>query len=373
MLRTGIGGREPWRAAALRETERVLRRTGCGEAPPAWSPGQEEEVGNLLAHAFPDRIARREPDGSYRFVTGRVARFPASGPGAGREIPVASRASSQWIAAVETDAGETVGTIRLAAPVEEAEAGRMLAPVTVESEEVRWDGLVPKAVLVRRAGRLLLSERPSRPTRAAGTPSFLERLAGLGVGILPWDEISRGVLSRLRYFAARFPERGLGDLSDEGLAARGQDWLAQSLAFTGGPVISSAGLLTALRRLTERCEPRLGRKDLDDAVPERIALPTGAARRIDYSGSAPVVEARIQEVYGLSASPRICGVPLAFRLLSPAGRPLQTTADLAGFWAGSYAEVRKEMRGRYPKHEWPEDPAKARPTSRVKPRRPRSP
>ena len=102
----------------------------------------------------------------------------------------------------------------------------------------------------------------------------------------------------------------------------------------------------------------------------RSSSPRERHRRIDYSGGSPAVEARIQEVFGLSASPRVCGVPLAFRLLSPARRPIQVTADLAGFWKGSYAEVRKEMRGRYPKHDWPEDPARrGRPRERVPRRR----
>jgi ATP-dependent helicase HrpB len=136
-------------------------------------------------------------------------------------------------------------------------------------------------------------------------------------------------------------------------------------------VLTAGRLLAALHGLLNGARPRMPRGELDAAVPREIILPTGAARRIDYSGGSPAVEARIQEVFGLSDSPRVCGVPLAFRLLSPARRPIQVTADLAGFWKGSYAEVRKEMRGRYPKHDWPEDPARARPTSGARPRLPR--
>jgi ATP-dependent helicase HrpB len=368
-IRAGTGGRDSWRAQVAREAERILRRSGVTSPARGWSASQEQDVGGLLAHAFPDRIARREQDGSYRFVTGRVARFPSSGPGPGRDVAVASRASAPWIAAVDADAGETVGTIRLAAPVAEEEALRVLAPLTTETEELRWEeGLVPRALLARRAGKLLLAERAGRPARAAGIPSFLSLVAERGIAILPWDEASRALLARLRFFGGRFPSRGLGDLSEAGLAARAADWLADSLAFDGGPVLSPARLWAALLGLAAGCSPRLARGELDGAVPESFELPTGSRRRIDYAGQAPVVEAKVQEVYGLSASPRICGVPLAFRLLSPAGRPLQTTADLAGFWAGSWVEVRKQMRGRYPKHEWPEDPASACPTSRAKPR-----
>ncbi len=369
MLRTGVGGRESWRGAALREEERILRR--AGHAPSGtWTPSEEEAVGNLLAHAFPDRIARREPDGSWRFVTGRAARFPGSGPGSAAAVPVASRASAQWIVAPDTDAGDTVGTIHLAAPVEPAEAARVLAPVIRETVEVRWEGMTPKGALVRRAGRLLLDERPSRPTAAAGTASLFERLTRQGMEMLPWDPAARAFLDRMRFLAARLPGRGLGDFTDAGLIERAAAWLGPAFDFSGGPVLTPGRLRAALARLLDCARPPMSRKELDAAVPVEIVLPTGAARRIDYSGGSPAVEARIQEVYGLSASPRICGVPLAFRLLSPARRPIQVTADLAGFWKGSYAEVRKEMRGRYPKHDWPEDPSRARPTSRPRPRRP---
>jgi ATP-dependent helicase HrpB len=368
MLRTGIGGGESWRRAALRETERILHRTG--QAPSGtWTSTGEEAVGNLLAHAFPDRIARREPDGSWRFVTGRAARFPGSGPGAGAAVPVASRASSEWITAPETDAGETIGTIRLAAPVDRAEVERVLAPVIEETVEVRWEGMTARGVLSRRAGRLLLSERPVRPSAEAGIASFRERLARLGIDILPWDPASRALLDRLRFLASRPPESGLGDLSDAALIERSASWLGPALDLAGGPVLTAGRLLAALRSLLDGARPRMPRREFDAAVPGEIILPTGAARRIDYSGGSPAVEARIQEVFGLSDSPRVCGVPLAFRLLSPARRPIQVTADLAGFWKGSYAEVRREMRGRYPKHDWPEDPSKARPTSGARPRR----
>ena len=359
MLRTGVGGRESWRGSALRETERILRRAG-GAPSGTWTPAEEDAAGNLLAHAFPDRIARREPDGSWRFVTGRTARFPGSGPGPAAQVAVASRVSSEWITAPETDAGETVGTIRLAAPVDKAEAERVLAPVIQETVEVRWEGMTARGILSRRAGRLLLSERSVPPPAEQGVASFRDRLARMGMDVLPWDPASRALLDRMRFLGSRLPERGLGDLSDAGLIECAATWLGPALEFSGGPVLTSGRLRSALGRLLDRARPRMSRTELDAAVPVEIILPTGAARRIDYSGGSPAVEARIQEVFGLSASPRVCGVPLAFRLLSPARRPIQVTADLAGFWKGSYAEVRKEMRGRYPKHDWPEDPSRVR-------------
>jgi len=129
-------------------------------------------------------------------------------------------------------------------------------------------------------------------------------------------------------------------------------------------VIDGNGLLAGIASLLP------GRRaDLEREVPEHLVLPTGSRCRIEYSSGVPVVEVRIQEVFGLRAGPVICGVPLVFRLLSPARRPVQVTDDLAGFWRTSYAEVRKQMRGRYPRHHWPEDPATAAPTRGVRPRR----
>jgi ATP-dependent helicase HrpB len=243
------------------------------------------------------------------------------------------------------------------------EAERILALAAEESLEIRWEGLVPKGVLVRRAGRLSLSERPARPTPAEIAASFAAHLERQGPGILPWNARSRSLLARIRFYARRRPDSGLGDMSDAGLAARSDEWLAPFLKLSGGQVISPGPLQTALQAM-------LGadRAQFEADVPEAIALPTGGRRAIDYEGNEPAVEARIQEVFGLSESPALCGVPLAFRLLSPARRPLQITSDLASFWRVTYAEVRKEMRGRYPRHYWPENPLDAEPISGVRPR-----
>jgi len=358
LLRTGAAGNTPgngtWKRNVSMEIERILRRSGlrspAGQgARTGWTAEAEERVGDLLASAFPDRIARREPDRTYRLVTGRAARFPGS----------ASRAATHWICAPDADAGETAGLIRLAAPVDAAAAERVLESVAEETLEIRWEGLVPKGYLVRRAGRLSLAEKPVRPAAADIAAAFQEYVARAGINALPWNERSRSLLQRLRFFARARPGAVTGDLTDAGLAARAAEWLEPFLSLTGSQVLTAEKLHTALRGLAS------GR--LDSEVPESFTLPTAGKRKIDYAGDAPVVEARIQEVFGMAASPRICGVPLTFRLLSPARRPLQVTSDLAGFWKSSYAEVRKEMRGRYPKHSWPEDPAAAVPTSRVRP------
>jgi ATP-dependent helicase HrpB len=365
MIRTGRGGAESWRKAVGVEMERILRRASVSAGSAAgWTPRQEEGVGNLLGYGFPDRIARRETNGSYRLVTGRVARFPGTGGGQAGRRAAASRAAARWITAPDTDAGETSGIIRLAAPIDEGEVDRILALAAEESLEIRWEGLVPKGVLVRRAGRLSLSERPARPSPAEVAASFSAHLQRGGIAILPWNPQTRSLLARMRFYARKRPERGLGDMSEPGLAARHGEWLEPHLKLTGGQVLTAGTLRAALQAMLGA-----GRGAFEADVPESLTLPTGGRRAIDYEGTEPAVEARIQEVFGLAESPLVCGVPLTFRLLSPARRPLQITSDLASFWRTTYAEVRREMRGRYPKHYWPEDPLDAEPISGTRPRR----
>jgi len=355
MLRAGAGGAASWRGAVQAEMSRILRRLAPGPAAArGWSEAQEARVGALLAGAFPDRLARREPDGSYRLVTGRVAGFSS-----GRHT-VPTRAAGPWIVALDADPGETTGIIRLAAPVASEEAQQALAFAAVESAEIRWEGLVPRGMRVRRAGRLVLTERPERPGPEEILASFREALVQSGLGILPWNRGSLRLLARMRFYArarGKTPE----DFSEEGLAARAAEWLFPHLKLTGGQVLSAAGLLSSLSSLAAG----LGGRFAQD-VPETLTLPTGGKREIDYESGEPAVEARIQEVFGLAGSPRICGVPVTFRLLSPAHRPLQVTRDLESFWSVTYSEVRKEMRGRYPKHYWPEDPRTAEATSRTR-------
>jgi len=350
-----------WQRQVMTEMDRIFRRMGARAAPRSWRVEEEERVGDLLAYAFPDRLARREPDNTYRLVTGRVARFVGSR--AGGRGAVRSRAEGAWIVAPDADAGEAAGVIRLAAPTSQETVERLLATVAEERLQIRWEGLVPKGLMVRRAGRITLSQRPVRLTSGQIAESFAEHLAHAGVGVLPWNETCRALLARIRFFARARPDAGLGDVSDAGLAARCQEWLEPCLRLEGGQVVSSERLRTALLNVLGS---RAGQFRAE--VPETIALPTGSRRRIDYTGDAPAVEARIQEVFGLAESPLVCGIPLTFRLLSPASRPLQITRDLAGFWQSTYSEVRKEMRGRYPKHYWPEDPRKAEPTAGLKPK-----
>jgi ATP-dependent helicase HrpB len=380
LIRHGSGGRLSWRRLIEKEMRRILSRmAGAGKNPNRaenrprgtaqnaepdigppwrWTEDQELRAGDLLGAAFPDRIARREPDETYRFVTGRSARLaPTSSLG-------------DWIVAPETDAGESLATIRLCAPMDRAAAERALQGVTREIHEIRWSGLTPKGWKVRLAGRLVLAETRIKPAAEEVAASFGERLRGSGIDTLPWDERSRSLLARMRFFArhiAGSDDDLISRLSVEGLAGGDTRWLLPYVELSGGPVLTPDRLLRALRGLLGR---RLG--DLEKSAPEAIVLPTGGRRKIDYSSDAPVVEARIQEVFGLAESPRLLSIPIAFKLLSPAHRPLQITSDLASFWRDGYSEVRKQMRGRYARHYWPEDPLAAEPTSRVRPKKKKS-
>jgi ATP-dependent helicase HrpB len=151
-----------------------------------------------------------------------------------------------------------------------------------------------------------------------------------------------------------------GSFSDTALVARADEWLAPYLKLNGSHVITAGGLVIALKAMAVG----LGGQ-IDAEVPESVTLPTGVTRAINYGEPEPSLEVRIQEVFGMPRSPTICGVPLTLRLLSPARIPLQITRDLESFWRVTYAEVRKEMRGRYPKHYWPENPLSAQPTANV--------
>jgi ATP-dependent helicase HrpB len=205
--------------------------------------------------------------------------------------------------------------------------------------------------------------------RGAATRAMLEGVRSLGLDALPWDDEARDFAARAEFVRnlGRGDLAGWPEFSKEALA-RDLGWLEPFLeGITRRSQLPRVPLVEALRS-------RLGyeqQRKLDDLAPTHVGLPTGSRTRIDYqSDNAPIASMRMQEVFGLAATPRIGGgsVPVTFELLSPARRPLQVTRDLASFWRNAYVEVRKDMRGRYPRHYWPEDPLQAEPTRRVKPR-----
>jgi ATP-dependent helicase HrpB len=329
----------------------------------SWTAEDEADIGELLAAAFPDRIAARQESGKFRFVSGREGRI--EGP----------PEHAEWIVAAEVDAGERLAYIRLAAPISRTCALTLLEPATITETAVEWKGLIPRTVLTRRAGRLPISEERRISLREEAAADLPRLLSEQGIDLLPWDDdkaAPRRLLERIRFFAdhattvinadtkhqdsaSNVTSRVLPAFwTGESLIADAAEWLPPFFwdgnTKGSGPVITGTGLVHAL-------EARLGwelRAHLSETVPESFTLPNGKTRLLDYATGVPVLALRLQDAFGITVSPRIMDCPVVFHLLSPADRPIQITSDLAGFWAGSYAEVRKTMRGRYPKHHWPE-------------------
>lgn len=344
------GAERSWVRGVLKTAADLLRRLGRGGGPRPWTPAGEASAGELLKAAFPDRIARRITRGqgssAFRFVSGREG--AVQGP----------LGEAEWIVAVEADAGERSARIDLAAPLSPEGALEALAGEIVTGTAIEWKDLVPRSVITRRAGRLPLSEERRPSLRAEILPELPALLREKGLGVLPWEEGARRLLERIRFFAAFSGGQEPAQWTDGALTEGASEWLGP-LVWGGnergrGPIIEGPGLLRAL-------EARLGRTllgELDRRVPPFFTLPRGKQRPLDYGGGEPVLRCRLQDAFGIDGSPRVLGVPLVFQLLSPADRPVQITSDLSGFWAGSYSQVRKELRGRYPKHPWPEDPRK---------------
>jgi len=320
--------------------------------------------GLLLAFAYPDRIARRRPGGEARYQL-------ANGRGASFAEPE-SIAREEFLVAVELDDRGRDARIQLAAPLDRDDILEYFADQLVRADEVVWDARV-EAVAARRVvrfGDLVLEEKPlQEPPSGAAAAAMVEGLRSLGLAALPWDDASRDFVARAE-FVRKLGRGDLGDWPDLSAAALAGDlaWLEPFLdGVTRRSHLQRVPLAAALHtRLTREQQRRL-----DELAPTHVALPTGTRTKIDYlDDNAPCASMRMQEVFGLAATPRIAGgaVPLTFKLLSPAHRPLQVTRDLASFWRNAYADVRKDMRGRYPRHYWPENPLEAEPTKRAKPR-----
>jgi ATP-dependent helicase HrpB len=351
-------GADPAACARVDRAARQARET-LG-VPASRAAAVEAEVGRLLARAYPDRIAQRQPgpDPRYRLVTGRAARLDPGDPLGARP----------YLVAAALDAGTGDGRVFLAVALE-GEGLREVAGRAAAVERVEWDACAG-AVVARaeeRLGALVLGARPlDRPDPAAVLEALVDGIRRAGPGALPWTDAAREVQARVLSLRAWRPDEGWPDLGDEALMAGLEEWLAPSLAGVTRldqlARLDLAGLLLA--RLDWRSRPRL-----EDGAPTHLQVPSGARRRLAYRpGEPPVLAVKLQELFGLAETPRVCWgeVPVTLHLLSPAGRPMQVTRDLRGFWERTYPEVRRELRGRYPKHPWPEDPWSARPTAGVK-------
>ncbi len=333
------GGGEVDRGA----TSRIRRQAAAYQRRLRVGAAASGDPGPLLAAAFPDRIAQRRGEpGSFRLSGGGGARLPRTDP--------LANAALLAVASLDLKAS---ARIRLAAPLDPAHLPPSVARQVTETVESGFDS-VTGTVLSRRRRRLgaLVLEDRNVPADPAETARVLAGAVGRRIDALPWTDAARQLQARAALL--RGIDAETADLSDAGLAAGVADWLAPHLHGVSRLADVAALDLHAILRGMLGWE-RAARLDRD--LPTHLPLPGGRAA-VDYTQPVPLASARAQAFYGLAASPLLAGgrVPLQLALLSPAGRPVAITADLAGFWRGAWADARKDMRGRYPRHDWPENP-----------------
>ena len=357
----GFRVRHPWpvnepvlhriRHEAARLRRLAPRTRAAPSSSPLPVPGAGQfSVGEMAALAYPDRIGLRRKGDEPRHVLsgGKGAVLPAGDP----------LGSARLIVATDLDGTPREARVRMAAELDEEGLRRLFADRIVQVETVEWSRREERVVARReeRLGALVLARQPlDDPDPEALARAALDGLRQHGLSLSP-------AAARLRARIALLPDLGPDD--DASLLGDGA-WL---LPWLGG--VRSLADLRALD-LVEPLRARLGPaglRRLDEAVPAHFVNPLGRRVPIDYDHDTPSIEVRLQELFGLARHPVVGGRPLRILMLSPGGRPVAVTTDLPGFWAGSYAEVRKEMRGRYPRHPWPEDPRAAEPTTRAKPR-----
>jgi ATP-dependent helicase HrpB len=323
--------------------------------------GDPSAAGLLLALAYPDRIGQRRPGKSGRFLlrNGRGAALAEADP----------LASSAYVVAAELDGQGRESRVYLAAPVEQDDVERHFMDQVQREESVAWDAEA-KAVRARRRerlGALVLREGMlPNPDPHLVTAALLQGIAAEGIGALGWSKGAAQLRERIAFLHHHDPS--WPDVADAVLAAGLAEWL--------GPYVYGMSRLDDVQR-TDLHEILLGmlgwerRTAVDELAPSHLEVPSGSRIPIDYADpDAPVLAARLQELFGMTETPRVAGgrVPLTIHLLSPAHRPVQVTRDLASFWKTGYFEVKKDLKGRYPKHYWPDDPLQAQATARVRPR-----
>lgn len=343
------------------------RRMAARWADHAGRPRSDEfgnglsDCGRLLALAYPDRVAQaRGAPGAFRLANGRGAKLEA----------FEGLARQPFLAVAECQGAAREARILLAAPISAADIESDFAAHMVEDDEVRFDAAAGrvKARRVRRFGRVVLSEKPiEKPDAALVARALMGAVRGAGLASLPWSKAAERLRHRVEY-VRRAGVAGLPDLSDETLLATLEDWLAPHVLGRTAPAdIRETDVFEAIDALVDWSAKRL----VDAEAPTHFTAPTGSNVPIDYEAeNGPAIAIRVQELFGLDRHPAICDgrVTLLVELLSPAHRPIQVTRDLPGFWKGSWRDVKIEMKGRYPRHVWPDDPASAAPTTRAKPR-----
>jgi ATP-dependent helicase HrpB len=374
MVERGLGGTDADLALRLEafRRDRSRRASDMRKLAAGWArmarggertegASEEMSLARMVALAFPERIAKaRGAPGQFLLANGRGAALDPAQP----------LARSPFLVAAELSGSAAATRILLAAAADEADilaaAGRRI----VEGEEIDFDpnAAALRSRRVRRLDAIVLASEPRPVTPNGETARLLaEGIAKLGLGRLPWSKAHLQLRDRVGFLRAA-GEGEWPDLSDEALAKTAADWLAPHL--TGKTKLSEIGA-DDLGAALDALLPWHLKRRLDEEAPTHFEAPTGNRHAIDYeTAGAPALHIRVQEMFGITRHPSIAGgkLPLTLHLLSPAHRPIQITRDLPAFWKGSWTAVKAEMKGRYPRHPWPDDPASAVPTSRAKPR-----
>lgn len=319
-------------------------------------------VGDLLSHAFPDRIAHRDEANPLRYTL-------ANGRGA-RLHEQTALLGEPWLVALDLRFEARDSLILAAAPLDSRALERDFPQRFVSARTLRWNDArdAVEAFEERRFGAIVLARHSVLVRPEDALPAMLSAIRSKGLDALPWSEHAQRLRLRMQALRAWMPETDLPDVSDAALLASLDHWLAPYLH--GKRRLDALGgeeLTQALASLFDHEQRRL----LDAQAPDSLRVPSGQTRSLDYvPGEPPVLAVKLQELFGLADTPRVGGgrIPVTLHLLSPARRPIQVTQDLKGFWECTYPEVKKELKGRYPKHPWPDDPWTAVPTHRAKPR-----
>jgi ATP-dependent helicase HrpB len=343
---------------ALRERCARIRETAARLG--AIAPVNRAATGRLLARAFPDRVAQRRPGGTPRFLL-------AGGKGAWLDA-TDGLASSAYLVAADLDGDRREARIRLAAPLDAAIVQAGLAGQLETVADIAWDAR-NRSVMAHedmRLGALVVArQKLAAPDPDGVAHAMLTGIRSLGLETLPWSPSALSLLQRVRWLRTNRGRTDLPDWREDALLGDLEHWLPPYLAgIRRASDLAQLDLTAILRNVLGPSAPAV-----DGAAPPHLATPVGRVVPIDYELVQPVMAVRPQWLYGLDEHPTVSGDPVVLKLLSPADRPIATTADLPGFWRGMWKEVRKELRGRYPKHQWPEEPWLAAATTRAKPHR----
>ncbi|MGW7459111.1 ATP-dependent RNA helicase [Streptomyces sp. NPDC054797] len=329
---------------------------GPGRSPGSGAAPDDLAAGLVAALAFPERVARAKGQGAFLMASGTAAELPEGSPL--RHAP--------WLAVAVADRPPHAASarVRLAAVIDEDTARAAAAHLLTEGEEVRWEDGDLVARAAQRLGAIELAARPLRtPDPALVRAALLQGLRTEGLGLLRWSPDAQTLRARLGFLHRTLGGAWPDVADDDALLERADAWLEPELSRARRRAdLGRIDAGQALNRLLPWASGEAAR--LDELAPERLEVPSGSRIRVDYAAEhgQPVLAVKLQELFGLAETPRVAGVPVLVHLLSPAGRPAAVTADLASFWQGGYRAVRAELRGRYPKHPWPEDPATAEPT-----------